>query len=151
MLGFTLILFLFLSGCQTNTTLNETEPIITVTVENKEIKTGTRVYCWNNCAANEDMGSIHLPDMTENLEPVSVSPGTQISFSFDETQQPTKISYIKQQNNDITEKILDDEQTIEVHGQEGVQYYLIIADWYGADGETLLGRAATPFVVSIKE
>ena len=149
-----MLFVLILTACQTNepkeTKLSEEQPEIKVEINGEQLNANTRIYCWNDCDNGGDMGTINLPELTEGVEVVSVSPKSEVKVSVNGSDTPTTIGYFKQQNSDFTEKTIEN-NTFEIYGLEGIQYYLIVVDWYDESNSKLLGRATTPFVVEIDE
>ena len=52
-----------------------------VEINGEQLNANTRIYCWNDCDNGGDMGTINLPELTEGVEVVSVSPKSEVKVS----------------------------------------------------------------------
>lgn len=147
-----LLFAIILVGCQTNefdkTKLSEEQPEVTVKINNEEVKTNTRIYCWNVCEDGGDM-EINIPELTKGLEIEEVTRGTKVNINVNSSIEPTTIGYFQQHEGTFKQKSVEDKM-FEIYGQEGIQHYLVVADWYD-ENNNLIGRATTPFVIKINE
>lgn len=147
-----LFCFFILSACQVNeadtVVLNEGNPEITIKLNNEEITTFTSIYCWNDCAGNEQFSQIDLTELTKGLEPIWIASGTEVEVTTSIADELIKVSYFKQKSNNFVQEFLDS-NVFDIHGREGLQQYIVVVDWYDPNRETLIGRAGTNFVVEI--
>ena len=112
-----------------------------VTVEGTKITLVQGSYCWKRIAGTGCVDKISPPEILDNnkIVPFSVSPQSKIKINF--KKQPEKVEVEKWMNNDESEKVIVEDNSISVPNEKGKYIYIISGRW---------DKGSSSYIFSIK-
>jgi len=121
--------------------LNAGPPKPIVLSGNNKITIVQGSYCWKKITGTECVDKISPPEILDNnkIVPFSVSPQSKIKINF--KKQPEKVEVEKWMNNDESEKVIVEDNSISVPNEKGKYIYIISGRW---------DKGSSSYIFSIK-